>query len=824
MNPQRWQQVKEILHEATERDANGRTAFILAACAGDDELRREVESLIEYESSVENFIEESAFALTADSFIQNESKMIGQRIGHYRIEGEIGRGGMGAVFLGVRIDDYRKRVAIKLIKRGMDTDFILRRFLAERQILASLEHPNIARLLDGGTTEDGLPYFVMEFVEGEPLDDYCKNKSLNINERLQLIRTVCAAVSYAHQNLVIHRDIKPSNILVTADGVPKLLDFGIAKLLATEDAAETHLTATAMRLVTPEYASPEQARGERVTTASDVYSLGIVLYELLTGQHPFHFKSRRPDEIARAITNQEPERPSTAILRSTLEQDTNESVNQNPAVDLTNGERKRWQRNLQGDLDNIVLMSLRKDPARRYESVEGFSEDIRRHLAGLPVRARKDTFRYRTAKFVERNRISVIASAVVVIALLGGMAATLWQANVARHQRTIAERRFNDVRSLVNSLLFELNGEIEKLPGSTKARTMLVQRTLAYLDSVSQETADDTALERELAAAYLKVGDVQGKPYVPNIGDSDGALASYRHAQTILEKMLVKAPSDTNVQHDLSTAYQRLSALQTRRGEETEALENARNSIAISERLIEAAPVPDAAHLRLHGDNYAQLGRVFTGSVGNGITEAAQRSALENYRKSLAIREALLASNSANSELQKDVAQSYENICYAFWNLGDATGDTTNFQSALNNMLKAHEIRKQLLAGETGNARFKRAIADGIKEISQLRTKLGDTSGAVDGFRQALIIFEDVVAADPTNMEARRDLAYTHENLGQTFADANNLTEALAHSRQAHLMLDALCKADPTSDEDRRHLEITRKLIDRLSNGTQGKS
>jgi len=824
MNPQRWQQVKEILHEATERDAQGRTAFILTACAGDDELRREVESLIEYESSVENFIEESAFALTADSFAQNDLTMVGRRIGHYRIEREIGRGGMGAVYLGVRIDDYEKRVAIKLIKRGMDTDFILRRFLAERQILASLDHPNIARILDGGTTEDGLPYFVMEYVEGEPLDDYCKNKSLNINGRLGLIRIVCAAISYAHQNLVVHRDIKPSNILVTSDGVPKLLDFGIAKLLATEDVAETHLTATAMRLITPEYASPEQARGERVTTASDVYSLGIVLYELLCGQHPYQFKNRRPDEIARTITGQEPERPSTAIFRSTLEQDTNESVNQNPVYDLTGGERKRWQRNLQGDLDNIVLKSLRKDPARRYASVEQFSEDIRRHLAGLPVRARKDTLSYRTAKFIERNRTGVIASAVVVVALLAGMAATLWQASVARQQRTIAERRFNDVRSLVNSLLFELNGEIEKLPGSTKARAMLVKRTLTYLDSVSREAGDDMALERELAAAYLKVGDVQGKPYMPNIGDTDGALESYRHAQTILETMLVKAPSDSNVQHDLSVAYQRLSALQTRRDEETEALENARKSIAISERLVKAAPVPDAVHLRLHGDNYAQLGRVFTGSVKNGITVTAQHSALDNYRKSLAIREALLASDLTNSELQKDVAQSYENICYAFWNLGESSGDKINYQSALASLLKAHEIRRGLLTAETGNARYKSAVADGIKEISQLQSKLGNHSEAVNGFRQALIIFEESVAADPTNMEARRNLAYTHENLGQTFADAGDLTNALAHSRQAYLMLDALCRADPTSGEDRRHLEITRRLIDKLLNETKRES
>ncbi len=828
MNSQRWQQVKEILHSAIERDLQERTAFIKTACAGDTELRREVLSLLVHESSVEDFIEEPAFAFAAESLAQNESAIIGRRIGHYLIEREIGRGGMGAVFLGVRVDDYQKRVAIKLIKRGMDTDFILRRFISERQILASLEHTNIARLLDGGTTEDGLPFFVMEYVEGEPLDDYCKNQGLNINERLQLIRTICAAVSYAHQNLVIHRDLKPSNILVTADGVPKLLDFGIAKLLNADDAAaEMPATATALRLITPEYASPEQVRGERVTTASDVYSLGIVLYELLTGGHPFQFKNRLPGEIARTITEQEPERPSTRIERLTGDKkigDIKTSDGELVAHNIIAVEGKRWQRRLQGDLDNIVLMSLRKDSARRYASVEQFSEDIRRHLAGLPIRARKDTLHYRGAKFIARNRTSVAASAVVVVALLAGMAATMWQANVASRQRTVAERRFNDVRSLVNSLLFELNDEIEKLAGSTKAREMLVKRTLAYLDSVSQESENDLALQRELATAYLKVGDVQGKPYVPNLGDTNGALESYRHAQMILETMLVKESNDLNVQHDLSVAHQRLSMVQTRRDEEREAFENARKSISISERLIENAPVRDARHLRLHGDNYAQLGRVFTGSIKNGITETAQHSALESYRKSLAIREALLASDSTNNELQKDVAQSYENICYAFWNLGDASGDKTNYQSALNSLLKAHEIRKRLFASEVENTRYKRGVADGIKEISQLQAKLGNSFDAVEGFRHALIIFDELVAADPTNMEARRDLAYTHENLAQTFADANDLTEALTHSRQAHLMLDNLLRADPTSREDRRHLEITGKLIDKLLNATKRES
>src|ERR1700730_6849802 len=283
---------------------------------------------------------------------------------------------MGTVFLAERADDeYRKQVAIKLIKRGMDTDSVLRRFRNERQILAGFDHPNIARLFDGGTTADGLPYFVMEYIEGLPIDEYCNKRALSIPERLKLFREVCAAVSYAHRHLVIHRDIKRSNILVTAEGVPKLLDFGIAKILQSGDGAPTFATMTGLRLMTPEYASPEQVRGQPVTTASDVYSLGVILYELLTGQFPYRFASQTPRDIERAITTTQPEKPSTAIARS----------DGNSKFEIRNSKF------LKGDLDNIVLTALRKEPERRYQSVEQFSEDIRRHLEARPIVAGTDT-------------------------------------------------------------------------------------------------------------------------------------------------------------------------------------------------------------------------------------------------------------------------------------------------------------------------------------------------------------------------------------------------------------------------------------------------
>jgi serine/threonine-protein kinase len=427
-----YHRVKELFQSALERDANERAAFLAEACNGDGALRAEVESMIACHEEASSFIEAPAFDIAAELLANEEMESVeGRRIGPYKLIREIGRGGMGAVYLAVRDDDqYHKQVAVKLIKRGMDTDFIVQRFRNERQILANLDHPNIARLLDGGATEDGLPFFVMDYIEGKPIDVYCESNRLPTIERLKLFRSVCSAVHYAHQNLVIHRDIKPGNILITADGSPKLLDFGIAKLLNPELSAQTiDQTATVLRLMTPDYASPEQVKGARVTTASDVYSLGVLLYELLTGHRPYRLKDSSPDEIAQVICEKEPDKPSDSIgkiRRGRAELEANQkSEIRNP-------------KSLRGDIDNIVLMAMRKEPQRRYSSVEQFSEDIRRHLEGLPVIARKDTFTYRASKFVRRNKVAVAAAAVVCLTLLAGIVATTREAKVAAGQAKLA--------------------------------------------------------------------------------------------------------------------------------------------------------------------------------------------------------------------------------------------------------------------------------------------------------------------------------------------------------------------------------------------------
>src|SRR5216683_577991 len=418
MTPERWQRINEMFHAALVLDGRERSAFLVAQCAGDDALRIKVAALLASHDQAEGFIQGSVFGDAAQLLVEDEAQaMIGQHIGLYKISKEIGHGGMGTVYLATRDDDqYQKQVAIKVVKRGMDTDLVVDRFRNERQILASFDHPNIARLLDGGSTETGLPYFIMEYIEGQAIDEYCDDRRLSTVARLELFRTVCSAVQYAHQHLVIHRDIKPSNILVAADSVPKLLDFGIAKLLQTETNQPRATTAMMLRVMTPEYASPEQIRGDQVTTVSDVYSLGVLLYELLSGHSPYHFKTLLPEVVAQVIRDSEPEKPSAVVYRveeiatggrkgRTL---TPESVSE-----TREGRPEKLRRRLAGDLDNIVLMAMRKDPRRRYSSVGQFAEDIRRHLEGLPVVARKDTVRYRSAKFIERNTVAVAAAAII---------------------------------------------------------------------------------------------------------------------------------------------------------------------------------------------------------------------------------------------------------------------------------------------------------------------------------------------------------------------------------------------------------------------------
>ena len=441
MTPEQWKTIRPVLESALEMEPAHRVAFLDEACAQDPALRDEVESLILSHDEVgSNALNPGSAPGLIPGYEVRFRLPPGKRIGAYKILEEIAVGGMGAVYRALRVDgEYRQQVALKIVRAELGTELTASRFKNERQILASLDHPNIARILDGGTTAEGLPYFVMELLddkngEGLPITEYCDQHKLSIDERLKIFRTVCSAVHYAHQRLVVHRDIKPANILITAEGVPKLLDFGIAKILDPALLPENATaTAAGLLMMTPEYASPEQLRGEAITTATDVYLLGLVLYQLLAGRRAYRFASRMPHEITRAILEAEPEKPSTAVRRADEAGDkNNEKVAPTPEVlsGLRGDSPEKLQRRLAGDLDNIVMKAIRKEPSERYGSVEQLSDDLRRHLEGLPVLARKNTIGYRCRKFVIRHKMNVAAAALVLLLLLTGIVLTLREARI----------------------------------------------------------------------------------------------------------------------------------------------------------------------------------------------------------------------------------------------------------------------------------------------------------------------------------------------------------------------------------------------------------
>lgn len=439
-----WHRVEALLDAVLDLPPEQRSAYLDAACADDPTLRREVESLLALETQAQARLGESLddFAGTFVNHLQTEreeqdaAQVVGQAVGPFRIARLLGRGGMGSVYLAERADGaFFQQVALKIVRRGLDTDDILTRFRYERQILASLDHPHIARLLDGGVTPDGRPYFAMEYVDGVPITTFADSQRLTTQQRLVLFRTVCRAVQYAHQNLVIHRDLKPSNILVTADGTVKLLDFGIAKLLDEEaEVARVPQTRTGLNLMTPEYAAPEQITGEAVSVATDVYQLGGVLYELLTGHRPYNLPSRVRREIERIILEEEPTRPSTVvgIQRAAVPAATTASVSDTRQTSLD-----KLRRELRGDLDRIVLKALGKAPSERYPTVDQLSADVQRYLSGHPIMARRPTVRYRARKFVRRHRVGVTT---VAAALLLGMVFGIYHTNRITAERNLAQQ------------------------------------------------------------------------------------------------------------------------------------------------------------------------------------------------------------------------------------------------------------------------------------------------------------------------------------------------------------------------------------------------
>jgi serine/threonine protein kinase len=789
MDSEGRERLKEILHAAMERRPTEQAAFVSDACAGDEALRREVESLLAYRSAAQTFLEIPAGGAAWHAVAYEPVPMEGQRIGQYRLFREIGRGGMGIVYLAGRDDqEYRQEVAVKLVRQGMDTASVIRRFQHERQILANLAHPNIARLLDGGSTLDGLPYFVMEYVEGLPIDEYCDRHALGLVERLQLFRTVCGAVQHAHNNLVVHRDLKPRNILVTTGGDPKLLDFGIAKVLDRELDTEQGGLTLLVAPMTPEYASPEQVRGEAVTVATDVYALGVVLYELLTGRRPYRLDSDLPHELARAICEVQPDKPSTALSRPSVPPgEAAPAARSGFFPGALAAKPKKLRRQLSGDLDNLVLMALRKEPGRRYASVQQLSDDIERYLERRPLRARSDTLVYRATRFVQRNRLAVAATILIAMTLLGGIVTTTRAAR-------LAERRFNDVRALANSFVFEFHDAIKDLPGATPARELLVRKALQYLDGLAQEAAGDVGLRLELASAYQKIGDVQGNYNFSNLGDTTGALASYRKAVAIHESLVSAYPGHLQVARELSLSYIKMGDMMSQTGASNAALEHYGRALAIAETTRSAEPGNAAALRNLAFSHH---------KVGNALMATGDlTAALEHHTSALGLRTTLAASAPSDARARREVSISQERMSKLLRRKGDLPG-------ALDYARQALAISEALAAADRANAEAHRDVGVGYQDIGLIQMEMNDLRGALDHFRKGLAIDEELALLDAKNAGARRDLASSHQTIGDVLVRLNDATRAIASYGVAVRTLEALVAEDPENAESGAALATT---------------
>jgi tetratricopeptide (TPR) repeat protein len=723
-----WEEVRSLFHDAAASAPDEREQLLRRA---DPKVREEVESLLSAHDEPTPFLQRSVWELIE---AQQGQLLAGMLIGPYRVVQQLGAGGMGTVLLAMRDQaEFAQRVAIKLVRGG---EALVQRFRQERQILAALEHPNIARLFDGGTTADGLPYLVMEYVEGARIDEYCRTCSTP--DKLRLFLQLCDAVQYAHRSLIIHRDIKPANILVTSEGIPKLLDFGIAKL-----ASRTEETST--RVMTPDYASPEQLLGRAVTTATDVYSLGVLLFELLTGQKPF--------DATRT--------PSTEPPRGSL----------------------------RGDLEAIVMAALEVDPARRYPSVEKFADDIRRHLRGHPVTARRATFGYRAVKFVRRNVLPVAAAVAIFAVTLIAFIATL-------HQKRIAERRFEQVRTLASAVVFELHDAIAPLPGSTPARELLVRRALVYLDNLEAESRSNTPLEMELGGAYLKVGDVQGLPYRPNLGHTEGALASYRKAQRIVQQVADREPENVDARMLLADAHDRAGLVGQRLSHWAVAMEDHETARAIRESLPRSAKRDLAlaqtwtaiGDCRYIGVNYKPRPRL------RGTAQQAYESAL-----------ATLIHMPPAPELRR---QTLFELGRAHQRLGGFyTGARMrDFPRAIRHHDAALRALGELSALNPGDAVARRNYADQLVMKATAHNAVGDGASAVAATERALAMLHEFAAADPKNVEAQHDLAFAYGEKGQGLAHMGRLAEAEQALVEAVKIRERLLAADPSKQEVQRDL------------------
>jgi serine/threonine protein kinase/tetratricopeptide (TPR) repeat protein len=834
MSPERLHQIENLFHLALEQAPPERLSYLKQHCGDDENLLQAVEALLTAESSHGRLKE----LVASTAVLAAPISLLGRRVGAYEILSEIGQGGMGAVYLATRVDEaYSKKVAIKFVKAGWTSEFIHERFRAERQILANLNHPYIAGLLDGGTAFDGRPYLVMEYVDGLLITEFLKHNQLDTQSLIQLFRRICEAVEYAHQNLVVHRDLKPANIMITAEGVPKLLDFGIAKLLDVDEGSST-TQAHGWRMLTPEYASPEQFRGDRVTTATDIYSLGAILYVLLAGKGPYALHGKTPTETERIVSEEEPPRPSLG----------------NPAL----------RGSLGRDLDTIVLKAMRKSPWERYGSVGDLSMDLARALSGQPVQARNYTFVERGARLVRQHRLSFVAGALIAASMAGGTAVSVHSAREAERQRAraeveraragesaeaarreqeraekngadaefrrqeadvergraeaslaISERRLDDEHRLTTEVLVDINDSLQTLPGATAVRTQAVQASAKYLDRLVNESQGNSRLQQDLAIAYVRMADLTGNPAKPNQGDLAGALSLYQRAKAVLQRLLLHKTGDPALRQQLAAVYAGEVGVLSYLGRVREAQEEGERAVVLFRGLVQQSPnnasalfdlancyisilqVSDRFHNREQVIHYAGLARkafeLLTAINPRaieprvGLSDAlAQESSAQLFLRgldaalppaeaSLRIREQLRAEHPDNRMI-------LEGLMFSYGRLGDISNrrrGEAGYRSALEYFGKAREVAALLARQDPANQRAQFDLAVCGNRLGEAFANLDEHQQATAAFGESLQAFEKLTISDSKNTMSQMYAAVNSSRMGYHMARLGRRTEAL---------------------------------------------
>jgi eukaryotic-like serine/threonine-protein kinase len=769
-----WNRVEDLFHAALNQPASGREKWLDEQPA-EWSVRHEVKSLLAA------LREHEELSGTPDGHAPGgtaEPALPG-RFGSFQPVRLIGRGGMGAVYLARRVDgQFEQDVALKVMAAhllGPDpggVDFV-RRFQSERQFLASLNHPHITRLLDGGVSPAGDPYLVMEYVEGERLDRYCDAGKLSVESRLRLFLQVCDAVDYAHRTLIVHRDLKPANILVTADRQAKLLDFGTAALMVEDNLNPV----TRTRIGTPRYASPEQLRGERVNTADDVFSLGVILYELLTGAWPFGTPDSVVGELKRAAGESNARNPQTVVTKQ--------------AAEARAATPDQLRRALKGDLSAILMKALAPGADDRYATVRDIADDIRRHLSGRPVVARGDTFAYRALLFISRYRWR-IAGGVVAAAVL------LFAAFYSSFQYGRDQRRLVQIRELSQSYLTDVYGEVSKLPGSTKARMLLVDRTRKSLDELLSDTPRDPELRRAAAMAWIQLAAIQGEPFAISAGDSSGALISYRKGEAIAAQ---GGDRDWETSAILVRARTGIAEIQVRAGQYRDAELMLRSELETARRIWQDGPRNLEVAERSPGDLYVRVNLLLGHAMlrGADVEHSTERvkQALAQFERSVAIAEDVRRRNPRSPDF---AGRSSQFIGYAYELLGDYTGDIAYYRLSRTAHQRAADAARQAYA-DTPSPQVQRDLADRLCDLGWAQRLSGDYPGGIETLKEALGILEPVSEADPESSELQLELATIYERLGAAEADAGRMQSGLQHLTRAKSMVKLPARVEATDRE-----------------------